>query len=80
MAYGRLPRVTGVKMIRAFRKAGWIHERTNGDHFIFIHPERPNALVQIQYHNRDLTTGLIGRIESQSGYTRIEFIDVIRGK
>ncbi len=80
MAYGRLPRVTGVKLIKAFRKAGWIHERTSGDHFLFIHPQRPSVLVQIQYHNRDLTTGLIGRIESQSGYTRSEFIAVVYGR
>ncbi|MDX2144437.1 MAG: type II toxin-antitoxin system HicA family toxin [Rhodospirillaceae bacterium] len=53
-------------IIRRLERAGWVHVRTRGSHWIARHPERPGT-VTVPHPRKDLTIATIKSIEKQSG-------------
>jgi predicted RNA binding protein YcfA (HicA-like mRNA interferase family) len=40
----KLPQLGWSKVVGAFEKVGWQHDRTRGSHYIMIRPGRPGLL------------------------------------
>ena len=47
----RQPRITGIEVIRALKRAGWQFERQHGSHVYLKHPDRPRLRVTIAMHS-----------------------------
>ena len=74
----RLPALTGRKVLRALRKAGFEEKRVTGSHHMMEHLGPPPRLVPVPVHgNRDLKRGTLDAIVGQSGLTREEFIALL---
>lgn len=73
----RLPRVSGRKLLKALRKAGFRESHVRGSHHYLRHPD-DNRLVTIPVHgSRDLPTGTLRAILRQSDLTVEELIDIL---
>ena len=73
----RLPRVSGRKLVKALRKAGFRLSHVRGSHHYLRHPE-DDRLVTIPVHgNRDLPVGTLRAILRQSSLTTEELIDLL---
>ena len=53
-------------LITALKADGWVHTRTSGSHWHFVHPKKP-GLVTVPHPKRDLPVGTVKAIERQSG-------------
>jgi len=63
----RAPRITGERLIRAFRREGWEVERVEGSHHIMKHPARPGSLVVPCHAGRILGQGLLRQLLTEAG-------------
>lgn len=54
------------EIIKMLKEAGWEHVATQGDHWHFKHPDRPEK-VTVPHPNKDLKIKTIISIEKQSG-------------
>ena len=61
----RLPALTPRTVIQAIERAGFVLYRVRGSHHHFIHPDRPELLVTVPYHNRDMRVGTLARSSSR---------------
>jgi len=64
----RLPSLRPDRVIRALERAGFIVLRVRGSH-----PQKPDLLVTIPMHNKDLKPGTLHAIIRQAGMTAEEF-------
>lgn len=62
-------------VIQAFANAGWVHDRTNGSHYIMIRPGRP-GLLSIPLHN-PVKKGTLRKLIRLAGLTVEEFRDLL---
>ena len=78
MGSGRLPAVSGKRVIQALARAGFVTERIVGSHHILTHPGEVARTVTVPMHeNRDLKTGTLRSIVRQTGFTVEEFIALL---
>lgn len=68
----RVPRIPGREARRAFVRAGWVHVRTHGSHFILRHPANGQHL-SVPDHDL-LKPGLLADLIKRAGMTLEEFI------
>jgi predicted RNA binding protein YcfA (HicA-like mRNA interferase family) len=74
---GRLPAVTPRKVMRALERAGFVCIRVSGSHHIYEHPARPDEIVPVPRHDRDLKRGTLQSILRLAGLTRDEFLKLL---
>ena len=70
----RLPRVSGRQARRAFERAGWVHDRTTGDHMIMTMAGK-RSLVVPDYDI--LAPFILRRLLRTAGLTVDQFIDLL---
>lgn len=59
----RLPAVSGKRVLRALRRAGFFVHHTRGSHHVLKHPNRPELRVVIPVHgNRPIKRGTLNQI------------------
>lgn len=73
----RLPALTPRKVMKAIERAGFVLHRVRGSHHHFVHPERPDLLVVVPFHGRDLRLGTLRSIIKQAGLTTEEFLELL---
>jgi predicted RNA binding protein YcfA (HicA-like mRNA interferase family) len=54
------------EIIKQLHAAGWIHDRTKGDHWIFKHEQNP-ALITVVHPRKDNPAGYVRALEKISG-------------
>jgi predicted RNA binding protein YcfA (HicA-like mRNA interferase family) len=64
-----LPVVTPRQLIRALERAGFLRHHVRGSHYYFRHPDKPDLLVTVPHHNRDLKRGTLRAILREAGLT-----------
>ena len=69
----RLPRLTPRKVVAVLKRAGFVLDRVRGSHYQFYHPAKPDLVLSVPYHTRDLPTGTLHAIIKQAGMTQEEF-------
>jgi predicted RNA binding protein YcfA (HicA-like mRNA interferase family) len=78
MASGRLPIVSGQRVVRALTRAGFVTDRIVGSHHVLKHPGDPTRAVTVPCHaGRDLKPGTIRGIIRQAGLTVEEFNELL---
>lgn len=63
----RLPRVTGVELLRALQRAGWTEARRRGSHVILHHEARNVRLVVPVHPGKIMKLGTLGGILDDAG-------------
>ena len=54
----KFPIVSARKLIKILKKDGFIHDHTQGSHFIFYHPEKKITVSLPVHKGRDLGRGI----------------------
>ncbi len=72
-----LPAVRPRQVIRALERAGFVLIRVSGSHHIYEHPDRPDRIVPVPRHNRDLKTGTLRGILKLARLSEAEFLDLL---
>ena len=70
---GRLPAVSGRRVIKALEQAGFVVHHTTGSHAVLRHATDRNRRVTVPTHTKDLKPGTIRQIIKQSGLSVEEF-------
>jgi predicted RNA binding protein YcfA (HicA-like mRNA interferase family) len=75
---GKLPAVSGKRVIQALTKAGFIVNRIVGSHHVLVFPGDPTRTVTVPVHGaRDLKPGTLRSIIRQTGLTVEEFVALL---
>lgn len=74
---GRLPTLTPRKLIRALERGGFVLVRVSGSHHLYEHPDRPDRIVPVPLHARDLKRPLLKAIIKQAGLTEERLIELL---
>ena len=69
----RLPALRPNRVVRALQRAGFVVMRVRGSHHRLHHPDKPDLLVTVPMHNRDLKPGTLHAIIRQAGMTAEAF-------
>jgi predicted RNA binding protein YcfA (HicA-like mRNA interferase family) len=78
MGGGKLPVVSGNRVIQALTKAGFEVNRIVGSHHVLVLPGDPTRTVTVPVHaDRDLKPGTLRSIIRQAGFTVDEFVDLL---
>lgn len=78
MGGGKLPVVSGKRVIQAFTKAGFEVNRIVGSHHVLVFPGGPTRTVTVPVHaGRDLKPGTLRSIIRQAGLTVEEFVELL---
>ncbi len=68
----KLPKISGIKAVKAFSKAGWVVARQTGSHIIMV---KTNSIVTLSVPRHDeLDRGTLKRLIKLSGLTIDEFV------
>ncbi|MBI5280719.1 MAG: type II toxin-antitoxin system HicA family toxin [Candidatus Solibacter usitatus] len=70
-----LPSVSGERVVRAFRKAGWIIDRQHGSHVILIKPGHLASLSVPQH--REVAPGTLRALIRASGMSVDQFVGLL---
>ncbi|MEA1895999.1 MAG: type II toxin-antitoxin system HicA family toxin [Euryarchaeota archaeon] len=70
----KLPRWPGRKIIRVFKKAGWILDRIEGSHHILVKAGTEEILVVPVHGNKPIKVGLLKGLIKDAGLTNEEFL------
>lgn len=54
----RIPTVSARRLIKVLKKSGFIHDHTEGSHYIFYHPRKKIAVSVPVHKGRDLGRGI----------------------
>lgn len=74
----RLPRITGVEVIRALRRVGWYTERQKGSHVHLRHADHPGMRVTVAVHaGETIRPGTLNAILDQAGLTIEQFAELL---
>jgi predicted RNA binding protein YcfA (HicA-like mRNA interferase family) len=73
----RLPTLTARKVIGALERGGFVLVRVTGSHHLYEHPDRPDRIVPVPLHSRDLKRALVKAIIKQAGLTEAEFLELL---
>jgi predicted RNA binding protein YcfA (HicA-like mRNA interferase family) len=74
---GTLASLTGRKVIRALKRAGFREDRQKGSHLILIHPHTKARTVVPVHHGRCLKEPLLRAIMRDAELTVAEFLDLL---
>jgi predicted RNA binding protein YcfA (HicA-like mRNA interferase family) len=74
---GRLPVLTGRKVIKALEQADFLVHHTTGSHVILRHSIDLARRVTVPTHNRDLKPGALRQIIKQGGLSVEEFNELL---
>ena len=74
---GRLPVLTGRKVIKALEQAHFMVHHTTGSHVILRHATDLARRVTVPTHNRDLKPGTLRQIIKPSGLSAEEFNELL---
>lgn len=78
MAGGRLPVASGVAVVHALKRAGFVVDRIVGSHHILTYPGDPTRAVTVPVHSgRDLKPGTLRAIIRQARVSMEEFRDLL---
>lgn len=78
MGGGRLPAVSGKRVVQALTRAGFVVNRIVGSHHVLVYPGDPTRTVTIPVHaGRDLKPGTLRSIIRQTGLTVEEFTELL---
>lgn len=69
----RLPVVSGVKAIRALKRAGFVEDHTTGSHVTLRNPTTKRRAIVPRHGSRDLRKGTLHSILADAGLTVEEF-------
>ena len=72
----RMPRVTGVHVVRSLRKIGFELVRQRGSHAILKHSDGRSTVVPI-HGGETIGVGLMSKIQRDVGIDREAFIDLL---
>ncbi len=73
----KLPALRPKAVMRALERAGFRLVRITGSHHIYEHPARPDRVVPVPLHNRDLKRCTLQNILKQAGLTDEELLDLL---
>lgn len=73
----RLPIVSARKLIKVLKKKGFIHDHTQGSHYIFFHPKKKIAISVPVHKSRDLGRGITKSILEDAEISREEFLKLL---
>lgn len=73
----KLPRISGEDAVRAFKKAGFCHDRMRGSHCILKKAGHQYHLSIPMHRGRTLGAGLLRSQIEAAGLTVDEFIDLL---
>jgi predicted RNA binding protein YcfA (HicA-like mRNA interferase family) len=75
MGGGRLPTLSGRRVLRALAAAGFTIDRVVGSHHVLVFPGDPARTVTVPVHGgKDLKPGTLRSIIRQAGLTVDEFV------
>jgi predicted RNA binding protein YcfA (HicA-like mRNA interferase family) len=60
--------VNSREVISRLYRDGWVLHRTRGSHWIFKHPQRPEALVVVPHPKKQIATGTLHAIMKSAGW------------
>jgi len=72
-----LPAVTSKKLIKALQRAGFVIERQRASHISLAHPDKPDLVVVVPFHNTDLKKGMLKRILKDADMDIKELIELL---
>ena len=70
----KLPRWPGRKIIRVFKKAGWVLDHIEGSHHILVKEGAEEILVVPVHGNKPIKVGLLKGLIKDAGLTNEEFL------
>jgi len=76
----KLPRWSGRKIIRVFKKAGWIVDHIEGSHHILVKEGAEEILVMPVHGTKPIKVGLLKGLIKDAGLTNEEFLWFCYGK
>jgi predicted RNA binding protein YcfA (HicA-like mRNA interferase family) len=72
------PRITGMEVVKALKRAGWCFERQHGSHIYLKHPKRPHMRVTVAVHVGEIIKPkTLQSILKQAGLSMSEFRDLL---
>lgn len=72
----KLPVVSGIDVVKALSKLGYVIDHQTGSHMILRNEKPPHRRLTIPNH-KELSKGTLRAIIKQSGLTRDEFLDLL---
>ena len=72
----KLPIVMPNKVVKAFKRAGFVKARQTGSHLILWHPQT-KRIASIPIHARTLKKGLLSGIIKEANLTLEEFLKLL---
>jgi len=73
----QLPSLSPRKVIQALHRAGFALQRVKGSHHFFRNPDRPDLLVVVPYHAKDIKRPVLHSILRQAGMSVEDFIALL---
>jgi predicted RNA binding protein YcfA (HicA-like mRNA interferase family) len=78
MGSGRLPVISGKRLVQLLQRQGFITERIVGSHHVLMDPTDHSRTVTVPVHgNKDLKPGTLRSIIRQTGFTLEEFSELL---
>lgn len=71
----KLPKISGLKAVKAFHKAGWIVARQKGSHIIMTN-EKSLVVLSVPLHD-EIDRGTLRGLISLAGLTVDEFVTLL---
>jgi len=72
----KLPRISGIKIVKALAKIGYEIDHQTGSHMILRQKEIPHRRLTIPKH-KEISKGTLRAIIRQSGLTVDEFLELL---
>ncbi len=74
----KLPRTTGIEVIRTLRRTGWYQHHQHGSHIYLKHPDYPERRVTVAVHSGEvIKPKTLQTILRQAGLSVNEFLELL---
>lgn len=73
----KLPVVKARELIKVLKKKGFIHARTKGSHYIFLHPDKKITVSLPIHKNKDLGRGITKQILEDAKISEEELLKLV---
>jgi predicted RNA binding protein YcfA (HicA-like mRNA interferase family) len=74
----RQPRITGIEVIQALKRAGWYFARQHGSHVYLKHSDQPSLCVTVPVHSGEIIKPkTLQSILKQAHLSMSEFRDLL---
>ena len=70
----RLPRITGIDLVRALKRLGFLQSRQSGSHLVLTRATPPARVVVPMHRGRTLRLGTLSAILDEGGVTVDELL------